>query len=67
MDTDGDNYINAREIEIWIMKNVRVHLDDAIKDNSKVFKHLDADRDGEVATVLQNVSDNINLCVIVKG
>ena len=45
-DTNHDGYLEHLELKNWITTKVQEHLDDAIAENERIFKHLDADKDG---------------------
>lgn len=47
-DTNRDGYLDRDELKDWIMLNVKIHLNEAIMDNKRVFTHLDTNSDGFV-------------------
>ena len=47
-DKNHDGFLQEKELQAWIMLKVQEHLDEATKDNKKVFTHLDANKDGEI-------------------
>ena len=47
-DTNRDGSLELDELKDWIMLNVKIHLNEAIMDNKRVFAHLDTNNDGIV-------------------
>lgn len=47
VDADNNGKLSLVEISNWIEKKIKEHMDAAVKENSNLFKILDADHDGE--------------------
>jgi Ca2+-binding EF-hand superfamily protein len=47
-DLNHDAFLSHAELKSWIMFKVQEHLDEAAKENARIFRHLDTDHDGFV-------------------
>lgn len=46
VDTDADGKMSLAEMEHWIQDKIRQHFDEALEENTHIFKHMDPDGDG---------------------
>lgn len=48
IDKDSDGYLNEGELDSWILDKINEHMNEAMEENTAIFKHLDPDGDGYV-------------------
>lgn len=46
VDRDSDGYLNEGELDSWILDKINEHMNEALEENTAIFKHLDPDGDG---------------------
>lgn len=46
IDKDSDGYLNEGELDSWILDKINEHMNEAMEENTAIFKHLDPDGDG---------------------
>lgn len=46
IDKDSDGYLNEGELDSWILDKINEHMNEAMVENTAIFKHLDPDGDG---------------------
>lgn len=47
-DKNKDDFLDTEELNEWMIKKVKEHVEEAKRDNDNVFEHLDIDKDGKV-------------------
>lgn len=45
-DADKDGFVTMEELEAAVVNNIQHHMDESIRQNSKVFSVIDQDSDG---------------------
>jgi hypothetical protein len=43
-DTDRNDVLNHNEIENWILRQINLHLENAVNRNKKMFQYMDTDK-----------------------
>lgn len=46
-DVNKDSFLSKNEVEDWILKQINMHLEDAIKRNNKIFDYIDTDKNSK--------------------
>ncbi|ESN92198.1 hypothetical protein HELRODRAFT_89801 [Helobdella robusta] len=54
-DINNDSYVDAEELNKWIVGKVQGHLKDSDEGNEEIFNHLDTDHDGNVTWTEFNI------------
>ncbi|OWF44013.1 45 kDa calcium-binding protein-like [Mizuhopecten yessoensis] len=48
VDTNGDGFMEANEMQKWILLKINDHFDESMKENSHIFKHMDPKKKGYI-------------------